>query len=134
MEYSDEYIEFYGDLYLANWALLQSRGIRFDAFLIDPAAILYAAAFNVPTEDDGHEYRQLLPIQAELQVYLYNEEKNAEDKPWIDAFWDEINTTGPKPITTNAMRLYEPMTHTVYPTTNQRERSAFHNGRAVGCR
>ncbi|MEE9356899.1 MAG: hypothetical protein V3U62_00790, partial [Sedimenticolaceae bacterium] len=90
-----------------------------------------------PTEDDGHEYRQLLPIQAELQSQIFNADANAADKVWLDdawdALWDVVNPTGPKPITTNAMRLYEPMSHHIYPTTNQRDRSAFHNGRMVGC-
>jgi len=46
--YADEYIEFWGLVYLANpW--LRTRGILFETFLLDPAIILYAA--GAPASD-----------------------------------------------------------------------------------
>lgn len=41
--YQDEYLEFWGGVYLAN-PQVRSRGVRFDTFLIAPVEILRACA------------------------------------------------------------------------------------------
>jgi|GEM_PF-2567991 len=113
--YRDEYIEFYGNLYLANWALLQARGILFITFLHAPDEILAAAAFNLPMPlEEGEKFRRLLPVQEELMERIFNEEADREDEA-LAAVLEHVDTSGPHPVKRNAGRLYEPLEHNAHP-------------------
>lgn len=113
--YSDEHIEFYGNLYLANWALLQARGVLFITFLSAPAEILEAAAFKWPlSSQQTRDYERLLPVQEELMERIFNEEADHEDEA-LAAQLEHVDISGPHPVKRNAGRLYEPLEHNAYP-------------------
>ncbi|TVO70872.1 hypothetical protein FHP88_15570 [Sedimenticola selenatireducens] len=120
MTYSDEYINFYGDLYLANWALLQARGVLFITFLSAPTDILEAAAFNWPLSDKQTlDYERLLPVQEELMERIFNDEADREDEVLASQL-EEVTASGPHPVKRNAGRLYEPMEHNAFPAKRGR--------------
>jgi hypothetical protein len=62
--YTDEYLEFWGEIYLDNgW--LRARGVLFWAFLVDPVAVLSALAVPV------HQFvERLLLEQREVRERL----------------------------------------------------------------
>lgn len=62
--YSDEYLEHWAKVYLAN-PILRRRGVLFAAFLVSPEEILVAVA--MPQVADLEEYRPLLPAQRRVQ-------------------------------------------------------------------
>lgn len=115
MTYSDEYINFYGDLYLANWALLQARGVLFITFLSAPDDILEAAAFIWPLSDKQTlDYERLLPVQEELMERLFNDEADREDEVLASQL-EAVTASGRHPVKRNAGRLYEPLEHNAFP-------------------
>jgi hypothetical protein len=59
-KYSDEYIEYWGEVFLAN-PILRRRGVNFITFLVAPEEIL--AAVLTPQVADLGEFRPLLPAQ-----------------------------------------------------------------------
>lgn len=122
--YSDEYIEFFGDLYLVNHAVLQSRCIFFETFLQDPYAILAAAAFNLPMPRLEEEFYCLLPSQQRVADKLFEQECIEEEHRCIEEDLEKIPTTGPGWPRRDNGRLKEPMAHHAHPA-RRGKRCAF---------
>ncbi|MBL3601597.1 MAG: hypothetical protein JMN25_17325 [gamma proteobacterium endosymbiont of Lamellibrachia anaximandri] len=108
--YSDNYIEFYAEVYLANRAVLRDRGILFETFLHHPEEILEAAAFKKPLPLDDTFY-PLLPAQAAVQERLFNQEFDA----WLmEGQMKQLSVvlpTGPSPVRVSDGRIIEPLHH-----------------------
>lgn len=124
--YSDEHLDFYGDLYMDNHAVLQSRSILFEMFLQAPWEILHAAAFNFPMpnliQDD--DYYPLLPEQQWVADRLEQVERIEAELREIEQEFEKIQTTGPGWPRRDAGRLKEPMAHHAHPA-RRGKRCAF---------
>lgn len=122
--YSDEYIEFYGDLYLRNLTRLSTRGILFETFLLDPYEILRAAVFSLPMPLIGDEFYPLLPDQQKAaRLQMHREWMDAEIR-FLTEKLTRVTPTGPKQPRRDSGRLVEPLVHHSHP--NRRgQRCAF---------
>jgi hypothetical protein len=67
IRHDDDYLDWCAKLYAAN-PCLRVRGIRYDAFVQAPRAILRAQAFGTMPLIDGDEFRPLLPRQEKAQL------------------------------------------------------------------
>jgi hypothetical protein len=113
--YSDEYIEFWAGVFLAN--NLYERGILFYVFIDHPEEILAAVFFNLPhltVEPD--DYRPLLPKQHKVMCRFFKSELEELEAELIA----ELPTTGDSSICVRNGHYIEPLRHRAYaPRTNR---------------
>ena len=111
--YTDEYIDFWGDIYTANPALFQ-RGILFHAFLEAPVELLTAVYQQtaLPLQDD-EDFYPLLPAQQRVSDRLMAEEIADELEQYIERQEGLVFRNG---------AYVEPLRHHAYPNTNKMRR------------
>ncbi|MCU7934150.1 MAG: hypothetical protein KZQ99_04625 [Candidatus Thiodiazotropha sp. (ex Dulcina madagascariensis)] len=112
--YRDEYLAYWGNVYIANRALLKERGVLFETFLINPRAILDAVAFckPLPLTDD---FYPLLPAQRAVQERLIHAELDQYERDALEHELSAITPTGAAPVRRANGQLIEPLKHHAHP-------------------
>ena len=95
--YEDDYLDWCARLYAAN-PCLRVRGIRYDAFVQAPRAILRAQAFGTAMPlPEGEEFRPLLPRQAKAQLEADFQETLAQLRDDLENELDHLHhVIGPR--------------------------------------
>ena len=133
--YSDEYLDHWGDVYVANYALFTARNVLFETFLLDPWAILTAVTFGFPLPSGEDGFYPLLPAQKAIQERLINEEADQEMVDYqrrvreamrhaISLQMEQLTTMGPSPVRCRNGLFIEPLHHKASPDRRGR-RCAF---------
>ncbi|MEW8494269.1 MAG: hypothetical protein AB2604_10725 [Candidatus Thiodiazotropha taylori] len=123
--FSDEHIDFWGDVYIANRALLRERGVLFETFMFAPKDILSAVLSGraIPLSND-QDFYPLLPAQMKVAERLFNQEQEAWERECLEADLTRIRETGNSPARVANGKLIEPLTHHAHPK-RRGNRSSF---------
>ncbi|MCU7877250.1 MAG: hypothetical protein KZQ84_10705 [Candidatus Thiodiazotropha sp. (ex Lucinoma borealis)] len=114
--YQDQYLEYWGDVYLSNKAILKERGVLFDTFLIDPKAILEAVLFGKPLPlPEGEDFYPLLPSQRAVQERLINAELDEWLRDELERELTSVRLTGMTPVRCADGQIIEPLKHHAHP-------------------
>lgn len=114
--YQDQFIEYWGDVYLSNRAILKERGVLFETFLIDPKSILEAVLFcKALPLSEGEDFYPLLPSQKALQVRLIDAELDEWLKDELERELTSVTPTGMTPVRRADGQIIEPLKHHAHP-------------------
>ncbi|MCU7842090.1 MAG: hypothetical protein KZQ94_22305 [Candidatus Thiodiazotropha sp. (ex Troendleina suluensis)] len=128
--YSDAYLSYWGDVYVANRAILEDRGVVFETFLTDPRAILEAVLFCKPLPlSEGEDFYPLLPSQKAVQERLINADLDEWLRDELERNLTRITPTGKTPVRRADGQIIEPLKHHSYP----QKRGNWYKFRATRC-
>lgn len=117
MIYADEYIEHWGNVYLAN-PVLAKHCILFETFLEAPEQLL--AHYTLEREDamrpaDGGEFLQLLVPQRDVMMRVMLSDRDRRDPESIESY-----LMADKNCRISCGTYIEPLHHHTYKTSRQR--------------